>query len=249
MNEPDRSSAPSSRRSGQTAPEPESERSAVQERFHTIYTTIRERIALLDYLPDERLSEGDLADEFGVSRTPVRRVLARLEAERLLESRHGVGTFVTSLNMTELAEIYRLRKELVTLIGALDPNPVTEDILDEMRAVKASCREIAGAANPKKAFARINIAFFTQVMRLVGNEPLREMLELLFYRTARMWPALTSNEVIVDEAILFEDEIGDTIRFLEHGDIDAAGHLRRCHISAAFSRLDSYMAKKLASSG
>ena len=71
-----------------------------RERFERIYGIIRDRICLLDYAPGMRLGEEELAKEFGVSRTPIRRVLSRLETEGLLESRHGVGTFVTTSTST-----------------------------------------------------------------------------------------------------------------------------------------------------
>jgi len=243
MSEPDSFPAPSSK-PGDDDPMADAELSASQERFRTMYDTIRERIALLDYLPGERLSEGDLAEEFGVSRTPLRRVLGRLEVEGLLESRHGVGTFVTSLDMDELRAVYRLRKELATLIGAINPKPVTPEILAAMADIQAQCRQVADAEAPKKAFARINIAFFWELMKLVGNDPLRDTLELYFYRTARMWPAMTTDDAIIDEADLFCREIAATINVLKHGDLDAVGHLRRCHISTAFTRLEAYVAER-----
>ena len=63
--------------------------------FERIYLVLRNRISLLDYAPGQRLSEEKLAEEFGVSRTPLRRVLARLEDEGLLKSVQSVGTIVT----------------------------------------------------------------------------------------------------------------------------------------------------------
>jgi DNA-binding GntR family transcriptional regulator len=242
MNELNSFSAPSSRQDDDALSGLDGELSAAQERFRTIYHTIRERIALIDYRPGERLSEVDLADEFGVSRTPVRRVLARLETEGLLESRHGVGTFVTTLDMDELRDIYRLRKELAALIGTLSPNPVTPDILAAMIALQNQCRLVARAPDPKKAFSRTNIAFFSELMRLVGNEPLRQTQELLFYRTARMWPAMTTDEVIIKEAEIFHDEIRDTVQALQCGNLESAGYLRQAHISMALSRLEGYVA-------
>ena len=80
----------------------------VRERFERMYKAIRDRICLLEYEPGARLSEEELAREFGVSRTPLRRVLSRLESEGLLESRHGVGTFVTDVDIDALLPVYRL---------------------------------------------------------------------------------------------------------------------------------------------
>src|SRR3546814_17250695 len=65
-------------------------------RSEAVHREIRERICLLGYPPGSRLSEDALALEFGVSRTPIRQVLHRLEFEGLVESRHGVRPFVPS---------------------------------------------------------------------------------------------------------------------------------------------------------
>src|SRR3954466_8788246 len=99
------------------APRPPS----VRERFERIYSILRDRICLLDYAPGSHLSEEELAQEFEVSRTPVRRVLARLEAAGLVPSVHGVGTMVTDVDIEELQQVYHLRLELALLIGKLSP--------------------------------------------------------------------------------------------------------------------------------
>lgn len=224
-------------------------RSRAAGRFRSIYRTIRERLMLLDYAPGERLSEGELAEEFNVSRTPVRRVLGRLEAEGLVETRHGVGTFVTSLDILELRATYRLRKELVGLVGLLDPIAPTQENLRAMKEIQTQCRQVAHAEKPKRAFARLNMVFFEELMKLVGNAALRDTLERLFYRTARMWPAMTSEELIIQEADVFYDDIREMLRFLEAGDVDAAFHLRRGHISMAFNRLESYKREGVSNGG
>ena len=59
-----------------------------------IYDELRMRICLLDLAPGSRLNERDLAAEFGISRTPMRAVLQRLEHDRLIDSQHGRGTTV-----------------------------------------------------------------------------------------------------------------------------------------------------------
>ncbi|WP_051548248.1 GntR family transcriptional regulator [Sneathiella glossodoripedis] len=221
-------------------PVDDSERSRSQDRFHAIYSALRERIALLDYLPGERLSEALLAEEFGVSRTPLRAALNRLESEGLVESRHGVGTFVTVIDMEKLREVYALRRELAPLIAMLSPIPPTEELISTVDQLVDECSDIYDSDNPKQAFAKVNIKFFLALMQLIDNSALKEILELLFYRTARMWPALTTEEEIIKEAAQFTKEIYDTCELMKTGDIDAIASLQRVHLSQAFIRLEAY---------
>lgn len=214
--------------------------SSSQDRFWTIYSTLRERIALLVYPPGAKLSESDLAKEFGVSRTPLRSALSRLEAEGLVESRHGVGTFVTILDMNELEEIYQVRKELAGLLGQFSPNPPSDDLIARLWEIYRECERLGESDNPRYNFAKCNILFFLTLMELVTNRALAEIMERLFYRTARMWPSMTSDEEILAEAKVFLSEIEETLRALEAGDLYAMSYIWRAHISLAFSRLEKY---------
>ena len=104
---------------------------SARQRFDRIYHTLRSRICLHDYPPGERLREEDIALEFGISRTPVRQVLVKLETEGLLRSVHGVGTIVTDIDVEELAQVYQLRVELAEMIGKLSPMQPDEERPDQ----------------------------------------------------------------------------------------------------------------------
>ena len=71
---------------------PSNELTALQQRTETIYQTVRHRICTNRDPPDTLIHEEVLAKEFSVSRSPIRRVLSKLEHEGLVEIRHGVGT-------------------------------------------------------------------------------------------------------------------------------------------------------------
>src|SRR5215212_9813920 len=139
-----------------------------RERFERTYKTIRERICLLEYEPGTRLAEEDLAREFGVSRTPIRRVLSRLESEGLVESRHGVGTFVTDVDIDNLAQVFQLRMELAELIGKLDPLPRSPKDLERVGSIVARCDTLLECPGAK-AYARINMDFFQELASMTGN--------------------------------------------------------------------------------
>ncbi|QFT61472.1 GntR family transcriptional regulator [Roseivivax sp. THAF30] len=210
--------------------------SEAETRHHQLYDVLRTRICLLDYPPGTKLGEEALAAEFGVSRTPLRRVLARLSDEGLVETRHGVGTLVTDVEPSELAHIYALRMELAELIGHLSPRPVTEDIVASAEDMLADAERLSAAPDPR-AFAELNAAFFRLGLRLTGNGPLIEVAERLYLKTARIWLARIGELDLMRECESFEAEIRETLAALEAGDVQAAALVRRAHISMSFSRL------------
>jgi DNA-binding GntR family transcriptional regulator len=210
-------------------------------RFDRIYQPLRTRICLLDYAPGERLREEDLAEEFGVSRTPVRRVLVKLEAEGLLRSVHGVGTIVTDIEVNALAQVYELRIELAELVGKLSPVTVDDALIARFREIRERCDRMVRNGDPRE-FSRINMDFFHLFNSLTANEPLRQVSERLYYQTARIWLKTASRlrgyeQLLNNEFIVFQREVADIAEAVEHGDLAAAGHVRRAHIAMSFSRI------------
>ena len=210
-----------------------------RERFERLYRTLRDRICLFEYPPGGRLSEEELADEFSISRTPVRRVLVRLEADGLIEARHGVGHIVTSVRLDELARIFHLRMELAVLIGRLSPVPRVEEDLDRIRALIARCDALA--RQPEyRAFARLNMDFFSEIAAMTGNAPLREISERLYFQTSRVWLQMMPRLNLAEEFAIFRREMEDVLAAAETGDLEAVGHIRRAHISMSFARMMRY---------
>jgi DNA-binding GntR family transcriptional regulator len=196
---------------------------------------------MLDYAPGSRLREEDLAGEFGVSRTPLRRVLVKLEAEGLLRSVHGVGTIVTDIDVDELAQVYELRIELAELVGKLSPVIVDAALIARFRDIRARCDRMVAEGDPRE-FSRINMEFFHLFTTLTTNEPLREISERLYYQTARIWLKTASrlerfDELLQNEFVTFQREVADITEAVEHGDLTAAGYVRRAHIAMSFSRI------------
>jgi DNA-binding GntR family transcriptional regulator len=209
---------------------------SARERFERIYRILRDRICLLDYPPGSRLSEEELAQEFQISRTPVRRVLARLESEGLVQSVHGVGTLVTDVDIEELQQVYHLRLELALLIGRLSPIPRTAADLDRIRALIQRCDD--EMLNPdQRAFLRLNMDFFYELTAMTGNQPLREISERLYFQVARVVLKLMPQLGLVEEFVAFRREMMEILAAAEIGDWESIGHIRRAHISMSFHRM------------
>ena len=206
------------------------------QRNQKLYAQLRDRICMLDYPPETRLSEEALAAEFGISRTPLRRVLARLEDEGLVQSIHGVGTLVTDVDIYEMQHVYDLRMELAQLIGILDPIAIDQPVISQARHYQNRAIDLEKRPDAR-AFARLNMDFFDFGLSLSNNQPLRDVSERLYYKTARIWLKSITKLDLANEIAIFKREIDETTHAIENGDAAAAGLIRRAHISMCVHRL------------
>jgi DNA-binding GntR family transcriptional regulator len=214
-----------------------------QERFQIMYSELRDRICMLVYAPGSQLSEEAIAEEFGVSRSPLRKALKILEADGLLQSQQGVGTLVTDIDLEELSQVYQLRMELNELTGKLSPSSAISDlrpVFDEMRKRADRLRRAPNREN----FARLNIDFFSAFQELTENQPLRDVSEKLFYQTCRIWLKLIPKVDLHTEVDIFCSEIEDIADAVSLGDLQAAALTRRAHLSMGFIRLKQQRAKQ-----
>ncbi|HHY16006.1 MAG TPA: GntR family transcriptional regulator [Firmicutes bacterium] len=81
-----------------------------------IYDEIKKEIMFLELLPGQNVNEGETAERFSVSRTPVRDAFRLLEMKGLIEVKRGRGTFVSLINIDELDDIIYMRRILETAV-------------------------------------------------------------------------------------------------------------------------------------
>ncbi|WP_439124585.1 GntR family transcriptional regulator [Marivita sp.] len=211
---------------------------SVKDRHAAMHGEIRQRICLLEYPPGAQLSETALSEEFGTSRTPMRRVLARLEEEGLVHSVHGVGTFVTDADIKELEQAYRLRVELTALTGRLDPVMPSATFMVRLQTLIERAAKMIADGTPK-AFTALDMEVFQSLLELTANEPLRQVLERLYYQTKRLWlvRAIKSELDLCEEYRIFLHELEAVQIGLQSGDLNAVAQMQRAHISMSFNRL------------
>lgn len=221
-------------------PQPDPRQSETHPDAGTIYAALRQRVALLDYPPGAMLSENRLAREFGVSRTPVRRALHRLEFDGLVSVERGVGTIVTAIDMIYLKQVYALRLKLIDLIGELEPGWIDEAEVRHLGALRAQA-ERAGRAHEPRALARVYLDFNETVTRAIGNEPLRDIADRLFYQTSRVWLQALPGLSWDDEVAIMREEMDVTARALQDGDMQAVARVRRRHLIDCIHRVNAYL--------
>ncbi|MEL7344425.1 MAG: GntR family transcriptional regulator [Pseudomonadota bacterium] len=193
------------------------------------YDLILEAIETGDFKPGDRLVESELAQRFGVSRTPVREALQRLETQSLL-ARDGRSLIVASLDHNEMSELYTVRSELEGLAARLAARHATAEELKVLRAMVEDDRALIG--NPE-ALARSNRRFHRQVHLASHNRFLVQQLDLVYRSMALMATTSLAAEGRSEEAL---SEHSDVIDAIQTGDADAAYERLKAHISKAYER-------------
>lgn len=218
-----------------------SEESAA-DRFERIHAELRDRICLLDYPPGTLLSEAALAEEFGVSRTPVRRVLHKLEFMGLVTIRNGIGTIVTDIDLKTFKEIYALRMRLAELIGELSPVEITSDHIAQVDSLIERVNKLQATRDPD-AYAAISNDLQKVLSSLTGNEPLRDTIDLLYYRVARIWfsflPQLGWEDMVSGQL----SELHELKSAMECNDIRGVGQARSLHLRRMLTRIGRFLAE------
>lgn len=201
-----------------------------QARIERIYQALRRQICLLDYPPGTVLREQDLAEQFDVSRTPIRHVLNRLAMDGLVESRQGVGTTVTTIESKDLLDIYYVRATLAEAIGDSEPVPPGPEVFDALDELSAKC-EALGSEVDLRTFGEINIGLHSQILTIIRNRPLREVSDRLFYQTARIWfqilPRFSWERAVME----LRHEIDEVRQAMLHRDLKAVGLVHRNRLS------------------
>lgn len=192
------------------------------------YTLILDSIDAGIYKPGDRLVESELADRFGVSRTPVREALQRLETQSML-TRDGRSLIVASLDHNQLAELYAVRTELEGLAARLAARHATEE---EMRVLRSMVTEdLSLLGGDPRALSRANKRFHKQIHLASHNRFLVQQLDLVHRSMALMATTSFAAEGRDAMGLAEHDAI---VRAIEARDGEAAYQALRGHISKAF---------------
>ena len=192
------------------------------------YTLVMEAIEAGVYKPGDRLVESELAERLGVSRTPVREALQRLETQAML-TRDGRSLIVASLDHNQLAELYTVRTELEGLAARLAARHASPEEVRVLKSMVAEDRALLGG--DPKALSRANKRFHKQIHLASHNRFLVQQLDLVHRSMALMANTSFAAEGR-DEVAL--DEHARIVAAIEAGDGEAAYLALKSHISQAF---------------
>jgi len=167
-----------------------------------ILETIRDAILKGNMKPGERVSEPELAERFGISRTPIREAFRQLESEGYLEVIPRKGAVVASLSERDVEEFYAIKTILEGFAAKMAAENLTAKDIERLESINERLQQIAQDGDVK-TFFRVHNEFHEVFIKAAGNEKLYEMINQLVMRFKRLRLASLSQpgrmEISVEE--------------------------------------------------
>ncbi len=181
-----------------------------------LYAILSERIVTGYYKPGQRLDMQAIADEHGVSRTPVRDALAELEFDRLIETRPRAGTFVATVGMKDIHEVCQLRKGIEWVATVLATGKISDEHLKDLRSEAVEAEKIAEAGDFEPFFAS-DTRLHQEIVAATGNarlvqaratvEPFVDWLRVLGATGTHRVAGSTKRHLEILDAMLAHDPV------------------------------------------
>lgn len=190
-----------------------------------IYNAIKARILSLQYPPGTILNEKNLAAEFNVSRTPLRAVLSRLEADELVRVLPRTGTMVTEIEFQKIMHTFQVRLGIDEMIGTLAADHVRAETIEQLLTLREQCRTLLDNKN-RSVLLEIDREFKKIMNESTDNPVLTQISEALYNHTSRLWGIVLEKGDWNEEVQSVYDEISLTITALQTNDQEL-GKLRR----------------------
>jgi len=197
-----------------------------------VYVAIRDRITSGSLPRGARVHQEDLAEELGVSRTPVREALRRLAAEGLVEMRTNRGARVADIDQGGMRGAYDTRLVVEPGAARLAARRRLPEPLARMRAAVASQRR--SLRSVERSF-EANREFHLALVAASGNDYLLQLVERLW--VARIGGAIYERQVETQERMVLDvREHEQILEAIEAGDARRAESLTRRHLADAMRR-------------
>lgn len=150
-----------------------------------ILETIRESILKGSLKPGEKVAEPELAERFGISRTPIREAFRQLESEGYLTVIPRKGAVVTSLSERDVEEFYTIKSILEGYAARMAAERLSERDMERLEAINDRLEQLAREGDIK-TFFRVHNEFHELFIRAAGNEKLAELIGQLVMKFNRL---------------------------------------------------------------
>ncbi len=179
-----------------------------------VFYTLRQSILTGDLKPGERLMEIHLADKLGVSRTPVREAIRRLELEGLVTMIPRRGAEVSRITEKSMNDVLEVRRTLDALCAELACDRITGQGLEDLKQACERFEQCVGTRDTKK-IAQADVALHDIIVQATGNQRLIQLVNNLseqmyryrfeYIKDSHQHETLIHEHRIIYESILCKD--------------------------------------------
>lgn len=173
-----------------------------------VFNTLRQAILTGDLKPGERLMEIHLANKLGVSRTPIREAIRKLELEGLVIMIPRRGAEVAQITEKSMMDVLEVRRTMDALCVELACDRITEDALE---ALNKACDAFAEAVKSKdiKVIAKADVALHDIIVQATGNSRLVQLInnlseQMYRYRFEYLKDCSRHEALIEEHRIIYE---------------------------------------------
>jgi DNA-binding GntR family transcriptional regulator len=189
------------------------------------YVALRDQIVTLAIPPGAPLHEESLGRELGLGRTPLREAVKRLALENLVAVYPRRGTFVTEINITDLAHVSDVRVQLEGHAAYRAAERLTSAQRDELDALVAEIARPDG--RPAAELMGLDARIHRFVYRCAGNPYLRDTLERYLNLSLRIWYLVLGRLPHLFERV---HEHGDLLQAIRDGNGERARTIAADHV-------------------
>lgn len=191
------------------------------------YTSLREKLVMLDIVPGDPIDEKWEAARLGVGRTPVREALKRLEADRLVVSYPRRGTFASDVRISDLALISEVRARLEPFAARCAAERRKPSAAAKLAKLRDEVERGTLATRTPRALVELDKRTHTAVYGAAENPFLEETLLRHLHLATRIWCLYLDRLPDLSEHV---EEHAALLEAVLDGDANRAEKLSRLHI-------------------
>lgn len=191
-----------------------------------IYKIIKKRIITLSYEPGLALNEQELAEEFNVSRTPIRTVFKQLEFDELINIVPRYGAQITQINFVKMKSLFELTRILDPYATKLAVKNIEKEDLKELKEIVERLKTY----RPEKDYQKAIIddeKFHQLIIKNAKNPWLEKQLNLLHVHSERLWHYCES---YFNDMSIFTNTFSKILKAIEEKNEEDAEKYARMHI-------------------
>lgn len=205
-----------------------------------VFDYLKNAIISGELKPGERLMEIGIAQQLGVSRTPVREAIRKLEKEQFIEMIPRKGAYVSSTTLKDMMDVLEVRRLIEGFAAELAAEKMKDDALADLyRTHKSFLKALDD--NDREAMVALDNEFHDLIMTASDNLKLIEIQKSLSEQVLRYRSSYFNEFKNFDELRTMHERI---YKAIEEKDVRAAGEVSREHVALVEKRVIEYSKNK-----